>query len=488
VSSKKPKVTEDLFSSIPPQESFDAFPSLSAFPEGDIAFLTGARPQSADRDAPAPVQPTAPQAEAAVESVSPVASAKPAVRPDTRPLKKPNNQPQDQSDKKPVSQPDRQSATSSASPKTSLSTSHTASRTTSQTEDPSKSQSYNHTEGLSQDQSKNLSADRIRPGNAPDPVAPSDNEGAALAELGRFSPTDRLNANQRRVLDLLLTTKPYIVKFRDIAAACQLREASVRTIMRRLMALSMLTFHKARDGNIQGIRVECNHHLLGEYQQDLSLGQAQGHTVNLSRNLSESLTHSQPDKQPDTEPIPTGASLKKEKKDSSSVSLEETPYGWDQAFLAMMWPRLAREGFGLEQIRQAVQVRERLGRPLDRDMLVVSLDRAEWEIEIKGGLTDLGTGESVRNVAAYVFTALSRWGVLRAHPDYVSREEQALTDALAELRRRQQAADDLDKARYEAFVHGLTPEQRETIMRDFPGGSREAWLKKYWREQVRDAG
>ena len=289
-----------------------------------------------------------------------------------------------------------------------------------------------------------------------------------------------------------MEAKPYIIKFRDIAHRLSMREASVRTILRRLQALSFLTFHKARDGNIQGVRVAFNQLVIEQYKQD----KIKGHTLNHTQDFSQSLfttsfknqtadlssdsSRDQPVTRPINQPVSQTPSQEIDRKENLSI---RENLGWDDAFLELMWPRVFAAGFRIEQIGQAVAARERLGKPLEREMVTLSLDRAEWELEEKAGLVEKN-GDRVRNVAAYIFTALARWGILRAHADYVSREEREAAEAAEELRRRRQASEALEAAQFEAWLAGLSPEDREKAMQGFPGGSKEAWLKKHWRSLV----
>ena len=57
MSKSKPSRSEDPFATIPPREAFDAFPSLAAFPEDSIAFLTGKAPAAAPLQDAEPVRP-----------------------------------------------------------------------------------------------------------------------------------------------------------------------------------------------------------------------------------------------------------------------------------------------------------------------------------------------------------------------------------------------------------------------------------------------
>jgi len=491
VSRKTPKSSEDPFASIPPQESFDAFPSLSAFPEQEIAFLTG-------KGSPPEPPAQTPQLQPVVKSrVKPV--SKPASQEACQAATKPVDQPDSRSDSLPINQTATTSATPStgqpdsasddvadsqpAAPKAMPSADLTASRSAGQPESPSKGQTTGQTVLPDRDLTLSLSQDQTK-----------DLTGSLT--LGRPLVADRLNANQRQVLDLLLAAKPYIVKFRDIADALGMREASVRTILRRLAGLSFLSFKKARDGNIQGVSVAFNQQVIEQYQKDQSLGQTKSptgsHAVSQTipviagqrESLTQNLSQDQPDSQTASRKDNPTASFTIEKKEHLSL---ENVFGWDDAFLELLWPHVYEAGFRLEQIRQAVEARTRLGKEIDRERIALSLDRADWELEATGMLVELATQEKVRNVGSYIFTALARWGVLRAHPDYVSREEQAAADAAGELARRREAAQALEAARFEQFVASLSKEEAERIMAGFPGGSREAWLKNYWRKHVREA-
>jgi hypothetical protein len=496
VSRKKPDPEPDLFSSVPPRETFAAFPTLDAFPEQAIAFLTG-------KGAAVP-EPTAPQAPAAAAAVA--RAAVPEIKPVSRPQSKP--------DKKPISKPAFQSAGQSVSPPVSPSAGQPDSHAENPTASPSASRSPAQQAGQPATQPASLSAgptrspseSRTLDGRAGPSVSPSSSQSPDRTFSpfpGLSGPGDRLNANQRGVLDFLLRARPYIVKFRDIAAALGMREATVRTILRRLAALGILTFKKARDGNIQGVRLEYHQAVLAQYGCDLSASQtaspswspAVSHTDGLALPVTidqtvghtASLTASQPDcpaaalqaGQPASQPADPAASLRKDREDLSI--LPENAFGWDDEFLAMMWPAVRKAGFRVEQIRQAVAARARLDKALDMESVRISLDRADWELETTGRLTELGSGEAVKNPQAYVFTALARWGMLRAHPDYVSREEAEAASAAEELKRRREAAAKLEEALFENWRANLGEDELARALAGCPGGPKEQWLRNYWR-------
>lgn len=457
MSKNKPSLSEDPFATIPPQEAFDAFPSLTAFPENAIAFLTG--------------KTSAPPPDAPQSSTIPEDPVRRTPEPASQPATQSTSQPVSPPDTTPVSHTHTQPASLSATPKANQKANPSASQARSLLQSRSQNHTQDHASSQTIDQERDLSISQT---------------------LGRSKVADRLNDNQRRVLDLLLQTKPYIVKFRDIAAAIDMREASVRTIMRRLDALGFLTFRKARDGNLQGVRVVFNQPVIEQYQQDQTCDHSMGQSLDLTRNrsqnpsqdLSLSISQSQPVNGPNSQSASLSMPLEIEKKENLSIQALE---GWDEAFLELMWPRVFAAGLRREQVGQASAAREKLGKTLERDLLALSLDRAEWELETKGRLVDLQTGEPVRSVPAYIFTALARWGVLRAHPEYVSREEAEAEAAVAAMRRRKEALETLETVRFEQYRDALTAKELESIMQGFPGGSKDAWIKKHWRKNVRDA-
>lgn len=455
MSKNKPNLSEDPFATIPPREFFDAFPSLAAFPEDSIAFLTGKAPAVTAQQHPVPIKP----------------DTKPERQPDTQSDTRPANQPASQPEKPPISQPQSQSASLSATQKADQSASLSKNQTKNQSQSRSKGQTIDHSLGRTKSQSRDLSSSRTM----------------GLPKVG-----DRLNDNQRQVLDLLLATKPYIIKFRDIAEALGMREASVRTVMRRLDALGFLSFRKARDGNLQGVGVTFNQPVIEQYQQDrpcslsinLSLSRSTDHTASPTKSQSQDHSGSQPHTKPASQSASHAPPLKIEKIENLSIQAWE---GWDDGFVELIWPRVFAAGLRRGQLEQARAAREKLGKTLERDMTALSLDRAEWELENKGKLVDLQTGEPVRNVAAYIFTALARWSVLRAHPEYVSREEAEAEAAVAAMRRRKEALETLENVRFEQYRDALTPLELEAILQGFPGGSKDAWIKAHWRKNVRDA-
>jgi len=502
VSNKKAKREEDsLFESIPPKETFDAFPSLEIFPASDIAFLTGKTPSPAQKpdevlpSAPSLPAPLSPERKETASSLAAKPNAKPVTKPhkasaspsidqtdsqstlqpNTNPHTKPDSQPKAE----PVNRPESKAAPHSDGQKTPItntqSDTQTANHTNNHTLNPSQDAPQNPSLSLSQTLSQSRSFNY---------------------SLSRITVGDRLNDNQRQVLSYLLAVKPYIIKFKTIGEALNICEASVRTILRRLSALDFLSFKKARDGAIQGISIAFNQNLCEQFIQDQSSSQAldksqghsESHTLSTTRNPfvsgspqpSLNLSLSKPDSQTVIQPN----DLKIDRKENLSI-LNKDEIDWSEDFMRLMWPNVFEAGFRVEQIRQVVEARRKVGKTPERELLALSLDRADWELEENGCLKNLQNGEKVRNPAGYIFTALARWGVLRAHPDYVSREEQEAENALKEIRRKKEAAGRVEEALFQEWLDGILPDERQEILSQSPGGPGEQWLKNYWRKHVK---
>ena len=145
----------------------------------------------------------------------------------------------------------------------------------------------------------------------------------------------------------------------------------------------------------------------------------------------------------------------------------------------MTWPNLARAGFGCEQLDQITAALAELGKPMDK--IVQSLDHAEWELE-RGQMLDKD-GQPVSDPCSWVFTALARTGYYRRPKGYVSPEEQAAKDVEAEAKAVIAARQAAEQAQFEAWRDGLSPEELTAALRGHPGGPKDAWMKKIWRDR-----
>jgi hypothetical protein len=144
------------------------------------------------------------------------------------------------------------------------------------------------------------------------------------------------------------------------------------------------------------------------------------------------------------------------------------------------WPSLARAGFGPEQLAQIETILAETGKPTDR--VVQGLDHLEYELA-NDQLRDKA-GQPVADPCSWAFRALAQNGYYRRPKGYVSPEEQAARDAEEEARDVTAARQQADQARYEAWRDGLTQDELAQAMQGHPGGPKEAWLKKVWKERT----
>ena len=148
--------------------------------------------------------------------------------------------------------------------------------------------------------------------------------------------------------------------------------------------------------------------------------------------------------------------------------------------LQTAWPHLAQIGFGLEQIAQIERILLEQGKTVDR--VTQGLHHIEYELT-HGQLVDK-EGKPVADPCSWAFRALAQNGYYRRPKGYVSPEEQALRDQEDEARAVSAARQKADQAQFEAWRDGLTAETLLEAMQGHPGGPKEAWLKKVWRERT----
>lgn len=114
------------------------------------------------------------------------------------------------------------------------------------------------------------------------------------------------------------------------------------------------------------------------------------------------------------------------------------------------------------------------------DRIVQGLDHLEYELA-NDQLCDKA-GQPVSDPCSWVFTALARTGYYRRPKGYVSPEEQAAKDAEAEAKAVIAARQAAEQAQFEAWRDGLSPDELADALRGHPGGPKDAWLKKIWRD------
>ena len=298
----------------------------------------------------------------------------------------------------------------------------------------------------------------VRSDRLTDQTNQTDRSDSPVTGLVKITPrSDMTTPGQKAVFRYFQVNGSHVTTYELISQETRIPRGTVRAVIKKMESLGYLSKRDWWSGNTRAISFTFKE--IGQIDRTVRSDRSTGHT-----------------NQADRPPI-----MKIDR--IENLSIQEDAFGWDDSFLMLMWPAVYEAGFRMEQVRQAVAAREKTGKQLELDMTSLSLDRADWELAEKGCLTDIGSGEKVRNAASYIFTALARWGVLRAHPEYVSRQEQEAKNAGEELKRRQEAEAALEDTRFQTWLAELTPEALEEAMRGFPGGSKDAWLKKQWREK-----
>lgn len=317
---------------------------------------------------------------------------------------------------------------------------------------PSLSHSASHSASLSLDPSQDPSLD------------PS---------LSQSRVADRLTKYQRVILSYLLATRPYIIRFAQLGQAVGLGKDTTRTILRRLADLDFITFQRARDGQIQGVNISFNALLCEQFTQ--------GHS------LSQSL--SQPVIKPLSKPLASKKMDLEEEIHPSETVAEKLAKLTDEQ-IAANWPELAAKGFRSHDIRRILKNLALLG--LTSAYLVEGLSHGNFELHaLRKGKAPLkkANGELVRDPYAYVVGSLFQSGVYRRPEGYVSAKEQAEMDAEEEARRVVEAQKKREDAEYQAWRCRLTPEEKNAILKQYPGGpaTEENRLKFAWQKQRENA-
>ena len=270
-----------------------------------------------------------------------------------------------------------------------------------------------------------------------------------------------------------------IIRYTDIAQAGAMPPATVQTICRRLKNLGVLSSHYGSRGVIKGIRFSLEKKIFQTaLRQDHPVsdpeGDPQDHPVGDPVGDPPSKRPSQrPTQQATQQATQEAGNVLIDRKKNLSIS---------SCVLETTWPHLTRCGFGLEQLRQVVDNLASLDKPTDR--LIQGLDHIEFELE-HGQLVDKD-GQAVADPCSWAFRALAQNGYYRRPKGYVSAEEQALRDAEQEARAVLAARQQAEQAQFEAWRDGLGEDALAEAMRGSPGGPRDAWLKRVWKERGKD--
>lgn len=291
--------------------------------------------------------------------------------------------------------------------------------------------------------------------------------------LSQSRVADRLTKSQRAVLSHLLATRPYIIQFAQLGQAVGLGEATTRTILRRLATLDFIKYQRQRDGQIQGVSISFNASLCEQFTQGQSLSQSLDQPV--TKPLSRPLTSKKMDLNQDKEIYPS--------EDEPGERLLRLS---DETF-AEHWPDVFAIGFGTDEIRRVVESRRAVGKSNNR--LVEGLDHADFALrEQREGHRVIrdGEGEEVRKLAGYVLNSLRKSGTYGMPDGYVSPEEQAEKDAVKKARRIMEARKAREEAEFQVWRGGLTPEEREAILKSKLPGTADSKLIYAWRKQVEE--
>ena len=261
------------------------------------------------------------------------------------------------------------------------------------------------------------------------------------SEKGIFyfrSPGEPRTKSEKILWKYLEKNQTIVINYDDLSEETRIPRTTIRNVFRRWSEQNILIKTKA-PGNA-GLKLEFT-------PNGQTNGQAQGVSILPSKIDREDL--------------------------NLSISLET---------LQTAWPNLARKGFGLEQISQIEKILTEQGKGLTR--VVQGLDHAEWELE-NGKMVDK-SGQPVADPCSWVYRSLARDGYYRRPKGYISPQEQAEKDDEAEAKALIDARNAADQARFQAWKTGLSENDFQEAMKGFPGGDRDAWLKKVWKERSRE--
>ena len=274
-------------------------------------------------------------------------------------------------------------------------------------------------------------------------------------------------SGQKLILEYFERHGSHIANNDVIAAQTRLPYRTVRRGIDKLVALGWLTKQPWYQGSSRGLKFDFHPHTGQEKwtgQTDNTNGQDKWTTQ--TDKISGQVKRTG---QADNILAPY-----KEKIDRENLSISLSAER-----ITLTWPNLARAGFGREQLDQITAALAELGKPTDK--IVQSLDHAEWELE-RGQMLDKD-GQPVADPCSWVFTALARTSYYRRPKGYVSPEEQAAKDAEAEAKAVIAARQAAEQAQFEAWRDGLSPDELADALLGHPGGPKDAWLKKVWRDR-----
>ena len=177
----------------------------------------------------------------------------------------------------------------------------------------------------------------------------------------------------------------------------------------------------------------------------------------------------------------------KDRKNTLSISSQEEDRARLEALsetdIEFHWPKLAASGFGTHQIRQIIERLEQKNLLLSN--VLQGLDHAEWVLE-RGQMQDKD-GQAVQHPTNWVFQILAKQGYYPRPVGYVSPQEQAELDAAEERKRLVAAQEERLKAECDAWIAGLSPDERVAILGVQNGSIRipgDVVLRNHFRTEI----
>jgi hypothetical protein len=151
--------------------------------------------------------------------------------------------------------------------------------------------------------------------------------------------------------------------------------------------------------------------------------------------------------------------------------------------MAFHWPTLARQGFATDQIRQILARLAQVNTGPEKVMQ--GLTHAEWEL-VAGRMRDK-SGNSVSSPVSWVFKILATQGYYPRPEGYRSPQEQAEIDAAEEVKRLTAAYEARQTTEADAWIAGLIPDERQTILGSQNSVMRmpdEVFLRRHFRTEI----
>jgi len=285
---------------------------------------------------------------------------------------------------------------------------------------------------------------------------------ATLIHICLDAPALARTPAQKRMLRYFEEHGHHVSNYDKIIAETGLRYGTVRDIVDRFGKQGIITKKPWIQGSARGIHFAF--HGISRHDNPACQSNTIIQHVNTTRQNDTTRSHHKV--------TPQSNAFYKIDRENLSISLSA-------GRIALTWPNLARAGFGCEQLDQIAAALAELGKSTEK--IVQSLDHAEWELE-RGQMLDKD-GQPVTDPCSWVFTALARTGYYRRPKAYVSPEEQAAKDTEAEAKAVVAARQAAEQAQFEAWREGLLPDELTDALRGHPGGPKDAWLKKIWRDR-----